>query len=304
MTFGNESAWMLDGTAAQHVIRKALDLGINFFDTADVYFGGRSEEILGDALAGQDDVVVATKVGLPFGPGPGNSGLSRERILNPAEGSLSRLKRRRIDLYQVHRWDYGTPVGETLRTLTELVRAGKVTSIGASAMFSWQFMQSLMVSKQQGLESFATMQSRYNLVYREEEREMIPLCRQFGVAVIPYSPLAMGFLSGKYEKGGVYDSRRYQTSSVFRGSYFFDNDFEVMEAVNSIAKEKGVSPAQVSLAWLLGKPTVAAVILGATRPDQIEDAVAALDVTLSHDDVGRLEERYLPHRLVGPAIPP
>lgn len=304
MSFGNESAWMLDGDAAEQVIRKALDLGINFFDTADVYSDGRSEEILGGALSGQDNVVVATKVGLPFGPDSGNSGLSRQRILRRAEGSLSRLKRRRIDLYQIHRWDYSTPIEETLRALSELVDTGKVGSIGASAMFAWQFMQALSTSERYGLANLATMQSRYNLVYREEEREMLPLCRQLGIAVIPYSPLAMGFLSGKYRKGFSADSIRFRTSTVFRDSYFFDNDFAVLDAVREVAEEKGVSPAQVSLAWLLSKRTVTSVILGATTPVQLEDATEALELSLSKSDLEKLEGKYVPHRLIGPAVPP
>jgi 1-deoxyxylulose-5-phosphate synthase len=304
MTFGNEQEWMLDGQRADQVIQHALDLGIDYFDTADVYSDGRSEEILGKALDGHRDAIVATKVGLQFGADPTSSGLSREWILRQAKGSLSRLGRDRIDLYQIHRWDYRSPIEETLRTLSELVREGSVAHLGASSMLAWQFLHSLAISREAGLEAFATMQNRYNLVYREEEREMLPLCRQFNIAVVPYSPLAMGFLSGRYRKDTAPDSVRYRTSSVLRDRYFFDNDFEVLDAVRGVAEEKGVTPAQISLSWLLSKPEVSAVIVGASKPEQLDQAVAALEVSLSSSDIRRLEERYRPHALIGPTLPP
>lgn len=303
MSFGSESDWMLRSPEAKKVIKRAIDLGINYFDTADVYSSGDSEEILGQELSGFTDIVVATKVGLQFGSDPNDLGLSMKRILKQAEGSLSRLKRDRIDLYQVHRWDYNTPIEETLRALNELIDEGKVANIGASAMFAWQFMQSLAVAEREGLQSFVSMQDRYNLVYREEEREMIPLCKQFGIAIMPYSPLGRGFLSGKYQKGSDPDSVRYRTDKYFKDSYFFENDFEVLEVVKKIAKEKGVKPPQVSLAWLLNKPWITSIILGATRPEQVDDAIVSLSIKLLENDIVRLEEKYLPHRLVGPSIP-
>jgi aryl-alcohol dehydrogenase (NADP+) len=304
MGFGDENEWMLRGADAKKVIQRAIELGINFFDTADVYSNGLSEEILGNELAGRDSIVVATKVGLPFGSESTNSGLSGKRILKQASGSLARLKRDRIDLYQIHRWDYKTPIEETLTALTELVRQGKVAHIGASAMFAWQFMQALGVSEREGLESFRSMQNRYNLVYREEEREMIPLCKEFGTAVLPYSPLARGFLSGKYQRERAPNSVRYRTDDGFKGSYFFDNDFDIIDVVKQVASEKGVTCPQVALAWLFSKSWVTATILGSTKTEQIDDAVQALSVKLTADDIRRLEEWYLPHRIIGPVRAP
>jgi 1-deoxyxylulose-5-phosphate synthase len=304
MSFGNESEWMLRGPDAKKIIQRAIDLGINYFDTADVYSDGVSEEILGEYLSGNNDVAVATKVGLQFGSDPSNSGLSAKWTQRQAEGSLSRLRRDRIDLYQIHRWDYKTPIVETLRALTELKRQGKVSYIGASTMFAWQFMQSLALSEREGLESFVSMQNRYNLVYREEEREMIPLCRLQGIGLLPYSPLARGFLSGKYERTVEPNSVRYRNDVILRNSYFSDNEYDVLETVKEVASEKGVTPSQVSLAWLFSKPWIGSAILGATKVEHVDDAVAALSIKLSVDEIKRMEERYLPHRLVGPIIAP
>ncbi len=304
MSFGNESEWMIPGLDAKRIIQRAIDLGINYFDTADVYSDGASEEILGEQLSGNSDVVVATKVGLQFGSDPGSSGLSAKWIQRQAEGSLSRLGRNRIDLYQIHRWDYKTPIEETLRALTELAKQGKVSYIGASTMFAWQFMQSLALSEQKGLQRFVSMQNRYNLVYREEEREMIPLCRQQGIGLLPYSPLARGFLSGKYEKAGEPNSVRFRTDVILRNSYFSDDDYDVLETIKEVAKEKGVTPSQVSLAWLFSKPWITSLIIGATKVQHIDDAAASLSIKLSVDEIKRMEERYLPHRLVGPISVP
>jgi aryl-alcohol dehydrogenase-like predicted oxidoreductase len=303
MTFGNEADWMLRPPEAKKVIARAVDLGINFFDTADVYSQGVSEEILGHELQGRSDTIVATKVGSPFGPGPDNSGLSERRVLRQAEGSITRLKRDRIDLYQIHRWDYRTPIEETLGALTNLVKEGKVAYIGASSMFAWQFMWSLAVSQRNNLESFVSMQNRYNLVYREEEREMIPFCRQFGIAVLPYSPLARGFLSGRYRRGEAPNSLRYNSDRWFKGAYFYDNDYEVLDVINQIAMEKRVKAPIIALAWLLSKPWVTAPIVGATREEHVDDAVAALSIKLSSEDIRRLEERYSPHQMRGPTRP-
>jgi aryl-alcohol dehydrogenase-like predicted oxidoreductase len=305
MSFGDESGWMVTAAEGKKIIARALDLGITFFDTADVYSDGKSERIVGTALAGRrSDLVIATKVGLQFGRNPKNIGLSHSRILRQAAGSLERLKTNYVDLYQIHRWDYATPIDETLSALTGLVREGKVRHIGASSMLSWQFVQTLWTSETNGYESFASMQNRYNLVYREEEREMIPACRQFGTAIIPYSPLARGFLSGKYEKGRRWRSARYRTDKYFKGAYFYDNDFEVLERVEEVARERGVSPAQVALAWHFSKPWVTAPILGATSAEQVEEAVEALEVRLSGADVKRLEELYSPHVVHSAIRPP
>jgi len=302
LAFGDESEWMVRGAEARRVIERALDLGVTFFDTADVYSHGRSEKIVGNALAGRrNDLVIATKVGLQFGRDPKNIGLSPPRILRQAAGSLERLKTKYIDLYQIHRWDYSTPLDETLSTLTRLVNEEKVRCIGASSMFAWQFVQALLTSEAKGYESFVSMQNRYNLVYREEEREMIPACRQFGTAIIPYSPLARGFLSGRYQKGRRWRSARYRTDRYFKGAYFYDNDFQVLERVEEVAREKGVRPIQVALAWHFSKPWVTAPILGATRVEHVEEAVEALSVKLSRDEVESLEELYLPHAPHGPA---
>jgi len=305
LSFGNEAEWMIGGRDADHIIERALDLGITFFDTADVYSQGRSERILGRALAKvRKNVVIASKVGLGFGRGPNNSGLSRERIMRQAAGSLERLQSKYIDIYQIHRWDYDTEIGETLSALTQLVKEGKVGHIGASSMYSWQLLKALWTSEKEGYESFASMQNRYNLVYREEEREMIPLCMEYKIAVIPYSPLARGLLGGRYEKGKRLRSPRYRTDKYFKGAYFYENDFEVLGRVTELAKEKEVKPAQVALAWHFTKPWVTAPILGATKVEHVEEAVEALSVKLSEDDVEYLEEVYLPHPLHGPVKPP
>ncbi len=299
MSFGDESGWMVTAAEGKKIIARALDLGITFFDTADVYSDGKSERIVGTALAERrNDLVIATKVGLQFGRDPKNIGLAPSRILRQAAGSLE------LDLYQIHRWDYSTPINETLSALTGLVKEGKVRHIGASSMLSWQFVQALLTSEAKGYESFVSMQNRYNLVYREEEREMIPACRHFGTAIIPYSPLARGFLSGKYRKGRRWRSSRYRTDSYFKGAYFYDNDFEVLERVEQVAREKGVKPAQAALAWHFSKPWVTAPILGATNVEQVDEAVEALDVRLGADDVKRLEEPYTPHVIHSAVRPP
>ncbi len=305
MSFGDQYPWMLDGQASNRIIKRALDLGITFFDTADVYSQGKSEEIIGKALAGRrNDLVIATKVGSQFGPDTADVGLNRSRILKQASGSMNRLQTSYIDLYQIHRWDYSTPIDETLSALTQLVKERKVNHIGASSMFAWQFMQSLWTSEKKGYESFISMQNRYNLVYREEEREMIPLCRGYGIAIIPYSPLGRGFLSGKYERGRNSMSPRFRTDRYFKGAYFYENDFKVLKRLKEVAKEKGAKPAQVALAWHLGKPWITAPILGATKVQHIEEAVDALSIRLGADDTIRLEEVYEPHILHGPIRPP
>lgn len=300
MSFGNSEEWMVEIDKAKPIVKRALDLGVNFFDTANVYSNGRSEEIVGELLKDhRDDVVIATKVRLKTGEGPNDEGLSRYHILTQVRRSLKRLRTDRIDLYQIHRWDYTTPVEETLLTLNDLVREGMVSYIGASSMFAWQFAKALFTSDLLHIARFVSMQNHYNLCYREEEREMIPLCNDQQTALLPWSPLARGFLTGKYKRAEAPDSARYRSDKYFAERFFRPEDFDVVERTEEVAKEKGVTTAQVALAWLLHKG-VCAPIIGATKVDHIEEAVQALDVKLSSDDMNGLEEPYKPHRIIGP----
>jgi len=299
MSFGNEMDWILEIDDARPVVKHALDLGINFFDTANVYSNGRSEEIIGELLRDyRDDLILATKVYFPVGDKPNQQGLSRVHILQQIEGSLRRLRTDHVDLYQIHRWDYGTPIEETLRTLDNLVRQGKVRYIGASSMYAWQFRKALWTSDRLGLERFVSMQNHYNLCYREEEREMIPLCRDQGIGLLPWSPLAKGFLSGKYKRGEEPTSKRYKSDELLSERFFRPEDFDVVERVQEVANEKGVSTAQLAIAWLLHKG-VTAPIVGPSKVEHVDEAVAALDVKLTEDDMRRLEEPYKPHRVMG-----
>jgi aryl-alcohol dehydrogenase (NADP+) len=299
MSFGNDVAWKIEIDKARPIVKRALDLGINFFDTANVYSKGRSEEITGELLNGyRDDVIVATKVYGKMGDGPNQRGLSRVFIMKQIEASLKRLKTDHVDLYQIHRWDYETPIEETLRTLDDLVRHGKVRYIGASSMWSWQFAKALWTSDRLGLERFVSMQNHYNLAYREEEREMIPLCRDQGIALIPWSPLAKGFLTGKYRRGENLKATRYESDELLRERFFKPEDFDVVEAVQAVANEKGVTPAQVAIAWLIHKG-VTAPIVGPTKVEHVEEAVGAVDVKLNAADMERLEAVYKPHRILG-----
>ena len=300
MSFGNSEEWMIEIDKARPIVKRALDLGVNFFDTANVYSAGRSEEIVGELLNDhREDVVLATKVRLSTGEGPNKEGLSRYHIMDQVKKSLKRLQTDRIDLYQIHRWDYSTPIQETLVTLNDLVRQGMVNYIGASSMFAWQFAKALYTSDRLGIARFVSMQNHYNLCYREEEREMIPLCKDQKIALLPWSPLARGFLTGRYKRGKAADSPRYRTDKYFAERFFQPEDFDVVERVEEVAKEKGVTPSQIALAWLLHKG-VCAPIIGATRVDHVEEAVSSLDVKLSADDMKRLEEKYKPHRIIGP----
>jgi len=299
MSFGNDAAWKIEVDEARKLVNKAIDLGINFFDTANMYSAGRSEEITGECLRPhRDNVILATKVFFPMGKGPNDSGLSRRHIMQQIRASLKRLQTGWIDLYQIHRWDYNTPIEETMRALNEVVSLGFAHYVGASSMFAWQLLKSLYVSDRLGLERFVSMQNHYNLLYREEEREMNPLCREEGIGLIPWSPLARGFLTGKYTRNETPKSKRYQTDRYLAERYFTTEDFEVLDAVNLLAKEKSVTPAQISLAWLLRKG-VAAPIIGATKAEHIEEAVKALDVKLDTDDMKRLEAGYKPHPVIG-----
>lgn len=300
MSFGNSEEWMIEIDKARPIVKRALDHGVNFFDTANVYSKGRSEEIVGELLKDhRDDVVIATKVRLKVGEGPNNEGLSRYHIMGQVKKSLKRLQTDRIDLYQTHRWDYSTPIEETLLTLNDLIRQGLINYIGTSSMFTWQFAEAMAASDLLGIARFVSMQNHYNLCYREEEREMISFCKDQGIGLIPWSPLARGFLTGRYKRGEKTDTPRYRSDKYFAERFFKPEDFDVLERVEEIAKEKEVSVSQIALAWLLHKG-ISAPIIGATKVEHLEDAVASLDVKLSSDDVNRLEEPYKPHRIIGP----
>lgn len=306
MTYGSPHwrAWVLDEAAAQPFIRRALELGINFFDTANMYSQGVSEEITGRALkamARRDEVVVATKVFYPMGDKPNQGGLSRKHIMDSIDASLRRLQMDYVDLYQIHRFDPNTPIEETLAALHDVVKAGKARYLGASSMYAWQFARMLYTADLHGWTRFVSMQNHYNLVYREEEREMLPLCRAEGIGVIPWSPLARGFLAGNRSRGGGGATTRAQTDAFAADMYYDEGDFAVADRVRELAAQRGVSAAQIALAWILQQPGVTAPIIGASKPHHLEEANAALEITLSPDELARLEEPYRPHRILGHA---
>ena len=292
--------WALDEETSRPFIKRALELGINFFDTANVYSNGRSEEIVGKALrdfASRDEVVLATKVFFEMGAGPNQGGLSRKHILSSIDASLKRLGTDYVDLYQIHRWDYNTPIEETLEALHDVVRAGKARYIGASAMYAWQFAKALYTADLHGWTRFVSMQPHYNLIYREEEREMLPLCFDQRIAVIPYSPVAKGLLTRKPSKDQT-ETLRAQTDAIQRRLYNAE-DLAIAQRVSDVAEARGLPMAQIALAWLLAKPLVTAPIIGATKPHHLDDAVAAVAVQLSPDDIRQLEEVYQPHPVLG-----
>jgi len=303
MTYGSSKwrPWVLDEDASRPFFRQAYEAGINFFDTADMYSDGASEEVTGRALhdlAPRHEVVIATKVFNPMGPGPNDRGLSRKHVFDAIDASLRRLKTDYVDLYQTHRFDPATPLEETLRALDDLVRSGKVRYIGASSTDAWKFAQALERADRNGWTRFVSMQNHYNLVYREEEREMLPLCRAEGVGVIPWSPLARGLLAGNRRAVRDADTVRAKTDEY--ASHLYDeSDFAVVDRVVEVAKERGVPPARVALAWLIGRPGVTAPIVGASKPHHLEDALAALDLVLTPEEVKRLEEPYKPHPIRG-----
>ncbi len=292
--------WTLGEVQGRPFIRKALDLGINFFDTANVYSDGTSEEIVGRALlefASRGEVVIATKVHGRMHKGPNGAGLSRKAIMAEIDASLKRLGTDHVDLYQIHRWDYATPIEETLEALHDVVKAGKALHIGASSMHAWQFAKALHISQQNGWTRFSTMQNYLNLLYREEEREMLPLCRDEGIGVIPWSPIARGRLAREWDAA----SARSETDEFGRTLYAntAEADRKVVEAVGAVAARLGVPRARVALAWVLQKSEVSAPIIGATRLEQLDEAVAALDLQLSAEDIAALEAPYVPHAVVG-----
>ncbi|HEV2720481.1 MAG TPA: aldo/keto reductase [Thermoanaerobaculia bacterium] len=304
MTYGSSKwrPWILDEEAGSPFIRRALEAGINFFDTADMYSHGASEEVLGRAIrdfAQRDEVVIATKVFFRTGPGPNGEGLSRKHILQAIDASLRRLGMDYVDLYQIHRFDASTPVEETMEALHDVVKAGKARYIGASSMWAWRFAKMQRAAERGGWTRFVSMQNHYNLIYREEEREVIPMCIDEGVGVIPWSPLARGFLAGNRgrDKGG--ETSRSQTDDYAHRMYYSDDDFHVVDRVVELAKTRGVTPAQIALAWILHKPGVTAPIIGASKMPQLEQALGALEITLSDDEIKVLEEPYRPHATLG-----
>ena len=301
MSFGvperGNHEWTLGEEHSRPLVRRAIEAGINFFDTANVYSDGTSEEIVGRALrefGNRDEVVLATKAHGRMRPGPNGAGLSRKAILAELDASLRRLGVDYVDLYQIHRWDDNTPIEETMAALHDVVKAGKARYIGASSMYAWQFAKAQHVAERHGWTRFATMQNHYNLLYREEEREMLPLCADLGVGAIPWSPLARGRLTRDWDAS----SARSETDE-FGKTLYLEEDRQVVERVAELAGQRGVSRAQVALAWVLRNPVVSAPIVGVTKPEHLDDAVAALDVELSDAEVDRLESGYRPHPIAG-----
>ena len=310
MTFGSRAwrPWVLTEEESRPFIRRAIEAGINFFDTADMYSRGVSEEIVGRALgdlSARDQVVLATKAFFPMGDGPNDDGLSRKHLFDAIDASLRRLDTDYVDLYQIHRFDPHTPIEETLEALNDIVRAGKARYIGASSMYAWQFARMLHVSERHGWARFVAMQNHYNLIYREEEREMLPLCRTEGIGVIPWSPLARGFLAGNRTRTVSGDgpeageTLRARTDDYAQRLYYADADFRVVERVVELARRRGVTPAQVALAWLLRQPGMTAPIIGTTKLAHLDAAIAALDITLDDAECRLLEEPYVPHPVLG-----
>jgi 1-deoxyxylulose-5-phosphate synthase len=306
MTYGiperGDHPWTLPEDQSRPLIRQAVDVGINFFDTANIYSDGTSEEILGRALkdfARRDDVVIATKVFSAMTKGPNALGLSRKAIFTAIDASLRRLGTDYVDLYQTHRWDYRTPIEETLEALHDVVKSGKARYVGASSMWAWQFSKSLYAARLRGWTPFATMQNHYNLLYREEEREMMPLCKDQGIGVLPWSPLARGRLTRAWEEA----TARTRTDKYGSTLYVSDiqADRRVIEKVADIATARGVPKAQVALAWMLQKPIVTAPIVGASKAEHLTDAVAAIDLKLDESEIAQLEAPYVPHAVVGHA---
>ena len=308
MTYGSKQwrEWVLDEEASKPLIRSAVEAGINFFDTADMYSLGVSEEITGRALkefaGSRDNVVIATKVFNPMSDAPNDRGLSRKHILSAIDKSLKRLGVDYVDLYQIHRFDPHTPIEETVEALSDLVRAGKVLYLGASSMYAWQFLKMIQTQRENDLARFVTMQNHYNLVYREEEREMIPLCLSEGVGLIPWSPLARGFLAGNRkanEDKRQAETARARTDEYAHSLYYRASDFTVVDRLTEIAQARGVKNAQVALAWMLSRPGITAPIIGASKAYQLDDALAALSIQLTTEEIAKLEEAYEPHPILG-----
>jgi aryl-alcohol dehydrogenase-like predicted oxidoreductase len=304
MGFGNNSdrPWVIDEDAAEPIVKAAVEGGVTFFDTADAYSAGASEVATGRLVGkylSRDEAVIATKVFMPVTPGENGGGLSRKHILSGIDASLGHLSLDYVDLYQIHRWDPRTPIEETMGALHEVVQSGKARYIGASSMFSWQFAKAQFVAEKNGWTKFVSMQNHYNLIYREEEREMIPLCLDQGVGVIPWSPLARGVLAGNRTRSGDRHTTRSNTDTFTDSLYDQPTDFDVVEAAQQVADARGVATAQVALAWLLAKPGVTAPIVGSTKLSHLEDALAAEALTLTDDEMAALEKPYVPHPVLG-----
>jgi aryl-alcohol dehydrogenase-like predicted oxidoreductase len=301
MSYGSpteNNPWVLNEEQSRPYIKRALEAGINFFDTANVYSNGTSEEYLGRALkdfAKRDEVIIATKVRGKMREGANGEGLSRKSILSEIDNSLKRLGTDYVDLYQIHRWDYETPIEETMEALHDIVRAGKARYIGGSAMFAWQFAKAQYIADLHGWTRFVSMQNHYNLIYREEEREMIPFCQDQGVGVIPFSPLARGVLTRKTTKE---ETLRYQSDSLAKSRYAQEDNLTTVERVSEVAEARRIPMAQVALAWMYSKPFVNSPIIGATKPRHLDDALAALSVKLTAEETARLEEPYRPHPVI------
>ncbi len=303
MTYGSSKwrGWVLDEEESRPFIKKALEAGINFFDTANMYSDGASEEVVGRALrdfAKRDEVVIATKVFNQMRPDANGRGLSRKAIMTEIDHSLKRLGTDYVDLYQTHRWDYETPIEETVEALHDVVKAGKARYVGASSMFAWQFAKALSTADLNGWTRFVSMQNHYNLIYREEEREMLPLCRDQGIGVIPWSPLARGFLAGNRNKEGG-ETTRAKTDDYAKQLYYQDDDFAIADRLSEVAEARKLPNMQVALAWILSKPEVTAPIIGVSKLHHLDDALNALPVQLTPDEIKRLEEPYRPHRILG-----
>ncbi len=304
MGFGNDSdrAWVIDEDAAESIVKAAVEGGVTFFDTADAYSGGASEVATGRLVPkflSRDEVVIATKVFMPVTAGENGGGLGRKHILSGIDASLRRLNTDYVDLYQIHRWDPRTPIEETMEALHDVVRAGKARYIGASSMFAWQFAKAQHTAEVHGWTRFVSMQNHYNLIYREEEREMIPLCLDQGVGCIPWSPLARGVLAGNRSRGGDRHTTRSSTDPFTDYLYGQPTDFDVVDAVGEVAAARGAPSAQVALAWLLAKPGVTAPIVGSTKKKHLKDALAAEQLVLSQDEIAQLEKPYVPHPVLG-----
>jgi len=305
MSYGSKKwrEWVLEEEDAKPFVKRALDAGINFFDTADVYSLGASEEVLGNTLktfgVKRENVIVATKVFQQMSDDPNDRGLSRKHIMDSIDKSLKRLKMDYVDLYQIHRWDYSTPIEETLEALNDVVKAGKARYIGASSMFAWQFSKAQYAADLNRWTRFVSMQNHYNLVYREEEREMIPLCVDQGIGLIPWSPMARGFFAGNRKRGGGGETVRSQTDPFANQLYFREEDFTVADRAAEVAKARGVTASQIALAWVLNKSYITAPIIGSTKMEHLDQSIAALDIKLTDEEIKRLEEPYKPHPVLG-----
>ena len=304
MSYGSPTwrEWVLDEEQSRPFYRRAFEYGLNFFDTADMYSLGVSEEVLGRAVrefSSRSQVVIATKAFYRMGEGPNDRGLSRKHLFDAIDGSLRRLGTDYVDLFQIHRWDPATPIEETLRALDDIVRAGKALYVGSSSCFAWELAQALALADRHGWTRFVSMQNHYNLVYRAEEREMIPLCRKEGIAILPWSPLARGFLAGNRKVVAQGDTVRARTDDFAHQMYYQEADFEIADRCSELGRQRGISSAEVALAWLRQQPGVTAPIVGATKLEQLDEAVHSLSVTLDESEMQFLEERYQPHRVLG-----